>query len=377
MLEREISRGGGASSGSPGAASWWPCSGGLDSTALLHLLHAQARRHRLELSVGHVNHGLREAASDADEAAVHALAERAGLAGAQPARRSASPARGRARAARGPRSRRPRARSATRRCARCAAGLGAERIATAHTADDQAETVLLRLLRGSGPDGLGGIPERSPDGVIVRPLLAVSRREIEAFASAQGLVWREDASNAKPDYARNRLRLHWLPGLASEFNPRLLRALGGLAEAQRRDTEWIDAQVEREVTSRLAVDGTWLVIEAKDWTELPEALARRAGASGAASLRRGTRGLACAPDAHARVSAHAAGAASTSSCPAAGSCGASGLGFGWGRSLPPRPGGWTARTRAKLPDDRGIWAARRLTPGTPLPRIGAPLRGCG
>jgi len=273
MLDREISRVV-TRLGLSGRRVLVAVSGGLDSTALLHLLYGQSRRHGLELSVGHVNHGLREEASDADQAAVEALAGALGL----PVRcLRADP---RPRRAGGTSRSRPTLQEAAREARyealrALAAGLGAERIATAHTADDQAETVLLRLLRGSGPDGLGGIPERSPDGVIVRPLLAVSRRELEAFASAQGLAWREDASNAKPDYARNRLRLRWLPGLASEFNPRLLRALGGLAEAQRRDSEWIDAQVEREVTSRLSVDGKWLVIEAKDWSELPEALARR------------------------------------------------------------------------------------------------------
>ena len=257
-------------------------SGGLDSTALLHLLHAQARRHRLVLAVGHVNHGLRGEASEADEAAVRALAEALGVpmhsqrADPRP-RREGGPSRTRP-------TLQEAAREARYEALRALAGAcGAERIATAHTADDQAETVLLRLLRGSGPDGLAGIPERSPDSVIVRPLLQLSRRALEAHAGAHGLVWREDASNAKPDYARNRLRLHWLPGLASEFNPQLLRALAGLAEAQRRDTEWIEAQVEREAASRFSEDGTWLVIDAKDWAELPEALARRVAR---AALRR-------------------------------------------------------------------------------------------
>jgi tRNA(Ile)-lysidine synthase len=249
-------------------------SGGLDSTALLHLLHEQAQRHRLVLSVGHVNHGLRGEASDADEAAVHALAERLGM----PVRSLRADPRPRCEG--GPSRSRPTLQEAAREVRyealrALAAGFGAERIATAHTADDQAETVLLRLLRGSGPDGLGGIPERSPDGVIVRPLLQVSRHSLTAYAAARGLVWREDASNAKSDYARNRLRLHWLPNLASEFNPQLLRALAGLAEAQRRDSEWIEAQVEREAASRFSEDAEWLVIDAKDWIELPEALARR------------------------------------------------------------------------------------------------------
>ena len=138
-------------------------------------------------------------------------------------------------------------------------------LATGHQADDQAETVLLRLLRGTGPDGLGGIPERSPDGRIVRPLLGVSRAEIERFARSRRLSWREDASNASERYARNRLRRRWLPGLTQDFNPRLLRAIGNLAEAQRRDSEWIISRVEQEAASRFTQEGGWLVIDAKDW----------------------------------------------------------------------------------------------------------------
>jgi tRNA(Ile)-lysidine synthase len=282
MPEREVSRAL-ARLGLSGRHLLVAVSGGLDSTALLHLLHAQAARHRLVLSVGHVNHGLRGEASEADEAAVRALAGRLGL----PVRsRRADP---RPRREGGPSRTRPTLQEAAREARYAAlrelAGeLGAERIATAHTADDQAETVLLRLLRGSGPDGLAGIPERSGDGVVVRPLLGVPRRALEAWARGEGLVWREDASNAKADYARNRLRLRWLPGLASEFNPRLLRALTGLAEAQRRDADWIAAQVGREAAWRFTVDGSWLRIDAKDWAALPEALARRLAR---AALRRG------------------------------------------------------------------------------------------
>jgi tRNA(Ile)-lysidine synthase len=177
---------------------------------------------------------------------------------------------------------------------------GAERIATAHTLDDQAETVLLRLLRGSGPSGLGGIPERSPDGRIVRPLLALSRAEIERFALARGLLWREDASNRDPAYARARLRRDWLPGLGAAFNPQWLRAIGDLAETQRRESEWIEQQVTREADERLVREGEGFVLACEGWNELPVALARRllrrvlhsAGAGRDVSRRHLERGLA-------------------------------------------------------------------------------------
>jgi len=152
--------------------------------------------------------------------------------------------------------------------------LSAERLATAHHADDQAETVLLRLLRGTGPDGLGGIPERSRDGWIVRPLLRVSRATLEGYARAHRLSWREDESNASPAYARNRLR-NRLPDFAGSFNPRWLRAIGELAEAQRRDSEWIAGRVAAEAERRFSVEDGWLRIDAKDFEALPEALSRR------------------------------------------------------------------------------------------------------
>jgi tRNA(Ile)-lysidine synthase len=152
---------------------------------------------------------------------------------------------------------------------------GAEAIATAHTLDDQAETVLLRLLRGSGPSGLGGIPERSPDGRIVRPLLTVSRAEIERFAAERGLSWREDASNRDPAFARARLRRDWLRGLGEAFNPQWLRAIGDLAEAQRRESEWLEERVGEEVRRRLAREGETWVLDCEGFAALPEALARR------------------------------------------------------------------------------------------------------
>ena len=248
-------------------------SGGLDSVALLHALAALAQRGVCSLAVGHVHHGLRGADADRDQQLVESLARALGAPFAAErvdphALREGSSSRGRPTLQEAARTLRYAALD------RIAAQLGADRIATAHHADDQAETVLLRLFRGSGPDGLGGIPERSPDGRIVRPLLRLSREELTGYALAKGLRWREDASNASPAYSRNRLR-KWLPRLAEDFNPRLLRAIADLAEAQRRDSEWIRAAVEREADARFASEGAWLRIDVKDWSARPEPLARR------------------------------------------------------------------------------------------------------
>ncbi len=249
-------------------------SGGVDSTALFVALRELAEEQALNLSIGHVNHSLRGAESDADEAAVRGLGGRAGV--PVYARRVDPRALREGRSSR----ERPTLEEAARRVRyqalyELADAAGADLIATAHHADDQAETVLLRLLRGTGPDGLAGIPERSPDGRVVRPLLRVSRREIVAYARARGVDWREDASNADPRHPRNRLRTRWLPALVQDFNPQLLRALCDLAEAQARDKEWIEELVEREARLRFAAEGEQLRIERKDWDALPEALARR------------------------------------------------------------------------------------------------------
>lgn len=257
-------------------------SGGVDSTALAAALVERARRHRLSVSIGHVNHSLRGAEADADEAAVRALAGKLGVPFAS---RRVEPGAERVRAASS--RARPTLQEAARRLRAqalraLAVELGAERIATAHTADDQAETVLLRILRGVGPAGLGGIPPRSADGIVVRPLLRASRAEVLAYATARELAWREDPSNRDPRFARSRLRHDWMPGLRDAFNPRLLRALGDLAEATREEAAWIDDRVAREAERRFRLEvgeggAPALHIAAERWEAAvtSDALARR------------------------------------------------------------------------------------------------------
>jgi tRNA(Ile)-lysidine synthase len=249
-------------------------SGGIDSIVLTHALLEIARENHLKLSIGHVNHGLRGSESEADQEAVSELADRLGL----PfwTRRVDPEQQRRGHSSRSRPTLQEAARSLRYRALReMAAEAGCARLATAHNADDQAETVLLRLLRGSGPDGLGGIPESSPDGVVVRPMLRVARQEVESYAAKRGVVWREDRSNSSTAYARNRLRLQWLPGLAKDFNDQLLRAIGNLAEAQRRDSEWIATLVELEAALRFTPESGWLRVAPEGWDVLPEALARR------------------------------------------------------------------------------------------------------
>ena len=248
------------------------CSGGVDSVVLLHALHRVRTRLSLDLAVGHVDHGLRDGSAE-DAAFVVRLAEKLSV----PAEvmrvqlEGGEPLASRARPTLQERARRARYDALFELADR----IGAGRLVTAHHLDDQAETVLLRLLRGSAPDGLAGIPKRSPDGRILRPLLGVPRAEIEAWARAEGLEWREDPSNGSSDYARNRIRHEWLPGLAEAFNPQLLRALGDLAEAAGRDAEWIGEQVERTAGELFAEVPEGLRVAAAPWPELPDALARR------------------------------------------------------------------------------------------------------
>jgi len=257
-------------------------SGGIDSMVLLEvLLEIRNRNGEISLGVGHVHHGLRGLEADADEAAVREAARCRGLPFAservQPRERVAAAASSRERPTLQEAARELRYAALRGLAARIFGAASSVAIATAHTADDQAETVLLRLLRGCGPAGLAGIPPRSSDGSVVRPLLGVSRARIEAFASVRGLRWREDSSNASRRYARNRLRHEWLPGLAREFNPQLLNTLAQLAESQRRDSEWIDDLVTAEASRRFCVDASdgSLRVDLHGWAALPPALGLR------------------------------------------------------------------------------------------------------
>jgi tRNA(Ile)-lysidine synthase len=207
-------------------------SGGADSVALLRAL-VEVRPAGAALVVAHLHHCLRGAESDADEAFVTEL-HRSLMADvpnlelcvtrldvAAESRRAGANLEATARRLR------------YRWLAEVARQCGLAWIATGHTASDQAETVLHRLLRGTGLSGLRGIAARrtlEPGMGVVRPLLRATRADIIAALRSLGQTWREDSSNRDTRYTRNRIRHELLPHLAEHYNPAIERVLGRLAE---------------------------------------------------------------------------------------------------------------------------------------------------
>ena len=236
-------------------------SGGADSVFLLHALHELVSRWNLQLSVVHVDHGIRGEASRADAEFVQRLAESFALPFHLHRADLRAVADNLEQAAR-------LARQAFYQDL-LASGL-VDRIATGHTRSDQAETVLYRLLRGSSLAGLAGILPVTKEG-LVRPLLQLTRAGIEGWLGERGLEWREDETNQDRSYARNRLRHEILPLLRVGFNPRLDEALANLATlAQDEERYW-----RAELDQRPAPVSQPLILNASELAGLPRALARR------------------------------------------------------------------------------------------------------
>jgi len=187
-------------------------SGGPDSTALLLGLARIAPEFGLSVDAAHLHHGLRGADADTDLDHVRALCARAGV--ALRAARWNTRRRMQARGLTGQNGLRVLRREFLRAAARRA---GARAVATGHTADDQLETLIMRLARGASLAGLGGMRERR--GGWIKPLLEVTRAEIEADLTRAGIAWREDRSNADPRYLRNRIRRDAIPALLRAVAP--------------------------------------------------------------------------------------------------------------------------------------------------------------
>lgn len=213
-------------------------SGGADSVALLHLLHRSATSRRLHLEVAHLDHALRPD-SPADAAHVAELCAR--LEVPLTVRRIDVAALAKAGKGGGEEA----AREARRAFLRDVAGeKRCELIALAHQRDDQAETFLLRLLRGAGSAGLAGM--RPLDPPFVRPLLAFSREELVAWLAGEGIAWREDPSNRDLALTRNRVRHELLPQLES-YNPAIRDHLGELCRQLAADEADWQARVAAEL----------------------------------------------------------------------------------------------------------------------------------
>jgi tRNA(Ile)-lysidine synthase len=246
-------------------------SGGADSVALTELLLELKPRLGITLSLAHLNHGLRAEAEE-DEAFCLSLSERLSLPFASGRADVA------ARARQSKRSIEDEGRIARYQFLEAqAARFGAQRIAVGHTLDDQAETFLLRLLRGSGSRGLGAIhPVKAvKDCGIVRPLIEVRRQEIESYLEERGASFREDASNADPRFTRNRIRHQELPRLSSAYNPRLAETLARSASLLRDEEEWMEAETREAFDALAAMSRDEIRLDQKALTRHPLALRRR------------------------------------------------------------------------------------------------------
>lgn len=244
----------------PGETVLVGLSGGADSVALLHALWTLRAELSIDLVAAHLNHGIRGADADEDAEFVRVLASKLDIAvivetvsvpaiqvtlgvGMEEAARTAR----------------------YDFLERTAEAHNAARIAVAHTSDDQAETVLLNIIRGSGIDGLAGMP--AVRGKIIRPLNDVSRAEVEDYLRENVLQWRTDPTNFEDAYTRNRVRLRLIPFLQEEFNPRVKEALLSLSKL---------AADESELLGELAGIGYSRAVlgQGSDWIELDACVVR-------------------------------------------------------------------------------------------------------
>ena len=241
-------------------------SGGPDSVALLHLFHSLRGQAgwSLRLHVVHLNHQLRGAESDADAEFVRALAKRLSVPitvesidiKAQAAESGVSIEQA---------GRQARYDLYERVCLK----LGSRAVALAHHADDNAETILYRIVRGTGLRGLGGIRavraiRPGSDIHIVRPLLDIRQQTLVEYLNERGITYREDSSNHSPEYTRNRIRHAVLPLLRSDFNPQATEALLRLGEQARGTDAYLSETSERLMESLLVSrDSAQIVLHAQ------------------------------------------------------------------------------------------------------------------
>jgi tRNA(Ile)-lysidine synthase len=260
-------------------------SGGPDSVLLLHFMRLLARDLGLTITAVHFNHHLRGAESDGDEAYVRDLA----------ANLQVDFLRGEAEVARVARERRRNVEAVARdlRYRYFFSLIDQERldrVATAHTANDQAETVLLRLLRGTGTRGLGGIYPVL-DGKVVRPFLSLRRAEVMQEIAGLEIKPRVDSSNLDRRLQRNKVRMELLPLLAREFNPQIITLLKQLADLSRDDEACLERLAADRAQAWRVREGSEERISVRPLLDFPPALARRVLRQMLQSVRGSLRGL--------------------------------------------------------------------------------------
>jgi tRNA(Ile)-lysidine synthase len=265
QVERAVTRWLGSGLGSAWVVA---VSGGSDSVGLLRALHAMGSKLGLRLSVAHLDHGVRGESARADAAFVAGLAKALelpfDLGHWQPTRAGHFEADAR--------------RARYEWLAEVARARGAAAVAVGHTRDDQAETILHRIVRGTGLRGLAGMPARRPldesgSVKLVRPLLKVSRQEIRFQLAAIGQPYRDDASNADTARTRARIRHDLLPRLATEYNPAVAEALvrlGELAAASSRSVQRRVLEIERVAT--LSADHDTVTLMRQELLQFPRFL---------------------------------------------------------------------------------------------------------
>ncbi|NIM59767.1 MAG: tRNA lysidine(34) synthetase TilS [Candidatus Aminicenantes bacterium] len=243
-------------------------SGGADSTGLLALLLELREEWSFELFLGHFNHKLRQSA-DEDEQFVRGVAKKYSLplyVGNKDVRFYAQ-------------GKKLNLEEAGRELRyyflkKTAHKIGGAKIATGHTLTDQAETFLMRLMRGSGLRGLGGIFPLV-EGMIVRPLIQVERQDIEAYLKEKGIEFRTDESNLDRRFLRNRIRLDLIPYIKKNFEPEIVSSLGRIASIIREEDSLLEKIAEEKAKRAISRKNNRISLEVQPLSTLPRAMARR------------------------------------------------------------------------------------------------------
>jgi tRNA(Ile)-lysidine synthase len=247
-------------------------SGGPDSVTLLHVLYGLKKDYSLDILIAHLDHKFRGEESEADREFCEGLAGKYNLEIAWEEidvpriteEKGISPEE----AARLERY------DFFRRVAR---EKGIDKIAVGHTRDDQAETVLMRIIRGAGMKGLGGIsPVKNIHGfTIIRPLIEISRKEVEDFISGENLKFRKDSSNEKAIFTRNKIRLELIPFLERDFNSNIKEVLANMAENLQIENDFLSRYARRKFKGMSKIKQGEILINVKKFKNQPDAIRKR------------------------------------------------------------------------------------------------------